>query len=904
MGDVGFDDPLMAIRFAVPDPPRVYVQRPRLTELLDRGADLPLTLVSAPAGSGKTAMVAAWAAKREASGSCIAWVTFEEPEAPAGAFWSYVQEALHRQGVAVPGVRFDVTGEYSRLLTEIAGALAARTQPVTLVLDSYELATAEESRDLDFLLRHSGQKLHVVMLTRADPVLPLHRYRLADMMAEVRMADLAFTEAETAQLLQLSRIELSDESIDALTRRTRGWAAGLRFACMYLQRSEDPDAAVAQLAGDTGNIAEYLMAEVLQTQSPGVRSLLLRTSIVDVLQPGLVEELAGRSASRLLASLAGGNVLVEPVANHPGWYRYHPFLRDLLRAELEHQSPARRVKQHLKAANWFARNGSLGSAVGLAAAVEAWSAASAYVVDGLAIGEVLLGNDPHGLDHELSKMPPDVADPAASVIRAALALVDQDTDRCAAELSQLGRAAEMVSPESAHDRAVGLAADVVQTVRLSLLDDPGTAAHADVVQQEIAMQEREKVIAHPELTALVQASKGRALLRDGDMIGARDAFAAATETQAPGCETLIVPCLGYLALIDAHQGMLNQAEDRASLAGTLSEGSGHPAGGSPAEAQIALARVSAERFDLRTSRKHLRAAMQSYSVPSDPVAQAFSAVVQARLLRIHGELDVAVDLIDSVAAQPDVSESWLLETLRTEAAMLMVARGEPEAAVRAIEELGDPGEADRALVLGHAYLAQEDWDNVERAVGAILAQGNESPLQATVGARVLEVAFELHRGQPGRARIALGRALRLAAPEGLRAPFRQAPQVVRRLLENDTELAERNAWLGPVVGSHRKVLTRPATRPSVAVLESDAMHEDGDKHEDGRFEPYIEPLTAKETEVLGLLSELLSTEEIAAVMFVSVNTVRTHIRNILRKLAVSRRNEAVRRARALSLIPA
>jgi LuxR family maltose regulon positive regulatory protein len=875
-------------------------------ELLDRGAELPLTLVSAPAGSGKTAMVAAWAVEREAAGSAVAWVSFEERDVPAGVFWSYVREALHRQGVAVPVVRFDrleVTGEYSWLLTEIAGALAGRSQPVTLVLDSYELATAEESRDLDFLLRHSGQNLHVVMMTRADPVLPLHRYRLADMMAEVRMADLAFSEDETAQLVQLSGIDLSDESIDALTRRTRGWAAGLRFATMYLQRNEDPDAAVAQLAGDTGNIAEYLMAEVLQTQSPEVRSLLLRTSVVDVLQPGLVEELAGRSASRLLASLAGGNVLVEPVANHPGWYRYHPFLRDLLRAELEHHSPARRVKQHLKAANWFARNGLLGSAVGLAAAVDAWRDASAYIVDALAIGEVLLANDPTGLDHELSKMPPDVADPAASVVRAALALVDQDTDRCAAELS---RVAEMVFPESAHDRAVGLAAGVVQTVRLSLLDDPGTAAHADVVQQELAMlamQERDKVIAHPELTALVQASKGRALLRDGDLTGAREAFAAAADTQAPGCETLIVPCLGYLALIDSHQGRLNQAEDRAALAGTLSEGSGLPPGSCPAEAQIALARVSSERFDLRASRKHLRAAMQSYAVPSDPVAQAFSAVVQARLLRIHGELDVAIDLVDSVAAQPEVSQSWLLETLRTEAAMLMVARGEPDAAVRAIEELGDPDEPDRVLVLGHAYLAQEDWDNLERAVSVILAQGNESPLQVAVGARVLEVACELHRGQPGRARIALGRALRMAAPEGLRAPFRQAPAVVRRLLETDTELAERNTWLGPVVSSRRKVLTRPATRPSAAVIESDAMHEGGERN-DGRFDPYIEPLTAKETEVLGLLSELLSTEEIAAVMFVSVNTVRTHIRNILRKLAVSRRNEAVRRARALSLIPA
>src|SRR5262249_18335457 len=161
-----------------------------------------------------------------------------------------------------------------------------------------------------------------------------------------------------------------------------------------------------------------------------------------------------------------------------------------------------------------------------------------------------------------------VIDPASSVVRAALALVDRDTDRCASELS---RVAEMGPPRSTHDRAVGLAADVVQTVRLSLLDDPGTAAHADLVQQELAVQDHDKLAAHPELIALVQASRGKALLRDGDLVGAHEAFAAAADTQAPGCESLIVPCLGYLALIDAHQGMFNQAVDRATLAGALSD---------------------------------------------------------------------------------------------------------------------------------------------------------------------------------------------------------------------------------------------------------------------------------------------------------------------------------------------
>ncbi|TCO33408.1 LuxR family maltose regulon positive regulatory protein [Kribbella steppae] len=882
------DDPVLAVRFAVPGPPRLYVERPRLIKRLDEGAELPLTLVSAPAGSGKTALVAAWAAQREAAGYSTAWITFEERDVPASVFWPHVLETLRRQGLVLPAMRSDTAGARSRMLTRLATALSRRSDPMTLVLDGYEIATAEQSSDIDFLLRHSDQRLHVVILTRVDPVLPLHRYRLAEMVAEVRMADLAFTEDETSQLVRLSGISMSSDSIGALTRRTRGWAVGLRFAGMCLERSDNPDEAVAQLAGDSGNIAEYLMAEVLQTQSAAVRSLLLRTSVVDVLQPGLIEELGGRSAGRTLASLAGGNVLVEPLPDHPGWYRYHPFLRDLLRAELAHESPTRRRRLHKKAADWFARKGFLGSAVGLATAVGAWTDASAYVVDGLAIGQVLLSSDTSGLDDDLRKMPPGIGDPAAGVVRAALALADRDTDRCADELK---RAGESMITESAHDQAVQLAADIVQTVRSGLLDDPQTVMLADLAQQELTTQEREKIRAHPELTALIQAIKGIALLHNGELLQARAPLMAAVRAEAPGCEALTVACLGYLAVIDSYQGELRCADEWAAQSVALAERSGLLSDGRPRAAEIALARVSIDRHDLRAGREHVRAAMRSDDICDDPVLRALSAVVQARLLRAGGEVDEAIALLQRVAAHSVVTAGWLVEPLQIEAATLMVVQGEPDVATRMIKQLGKPDDALGSLVLGHADLRRQDWGGVEKSVSAILAQGNGVQLPTTVGARLLEVACELHGGQPGRARIALDHALRLAEPEGLRRPFLEAPTAVRRLLEADTALIDRNGWLGSVVGSRRQIL---ASTSSPAAGGTDVPP----------FATYIEPLTAKETEVLGHLSELLSTEEIAAEMFVSVNTVRTHIRNILRKLAVSRRNEAVRRARALSLIPA
>ena len=884
-GDV--DDPLLAVRFAIPGPPRAYVERRRLTARLDRGAELPLTLVSAPAGSGKTALVASWAAKRQAPGG-TAWVTFEERATPATAFWPHVHESLRQLGVALPIARYDTPRAHSRMLTRLAGALAGQTHPVTLVLDGYELATTEDSNGIDFLLRHSGERLRVVLLTRVDPVLPLHRYRLAEMMTEVRMADLAFTEEETSRLVGQSGINLSATSITALTRRTRGWAAGLRFASMFLERSDNPDEAVDQLAGDTGNIAEYLMSEVLQTQPAPVRALLLRTSIVDVLQPGLIEELAGRSAGRTLASLARGNMLVEALSDRPGWYRYHPLLRDLLRAELVHRSPRGQVRLHKKAAQWYARQGFLRSAVGLTAAVGAWSDASAYVIDDLAIGKVLLGNDPSGLDDDLRKMPRDIEDPAASVVRAALALADHKTDRCAEEL---GRVGETAAPESAHSRAVELSADIVQTVRSGLLDDPETVAHADLAQEELSRLERDKVVAHPELTALVHASKGMALLRDGKIDEARESLASAARLRAPGCDALTVSCLGYLALIESHQGQLRRAQDWASQSASVAQQTGLPSVGWPPAAEIALALVSAERYDLRASREHLRAALRSYDVSEDPVIQASSAIVQARLLRARGEVAQAIDLLETIGTRSRGKAGWAFELLQLEMAMLKVVRGEPEVAVRMIDQPSDRDEAGRSLVLGHAQVELEDWVGVERSVSAILDNDNqEIPLQTLVGGRLLEVAYELHRRQPGRARIALNRSLRLAGPEDLRRPFREAPPAVRRFLETDAAPSDRKALLGSVVDPGRKDLTQRSI-PA------------GSSTNEVRDEGYLAPLTVKELEVLGHLSELLTTEEIATTMFISVNTVRSHVRNILRKLAVSRRNEAVRRARDLSLIP-
>ncbi|MGZ4582319.1 MAG: hypothetical protein ACXVXG_16925, partial [Nocardioidaceae bacterium] len=250
------------------------MSRPRLLAALDRDAQAPLVLVSAPAGAGKTSLVADWVSHHEDARDRTAWITFEEGEHD---FWPAVRTALLDLGVDVPSPALPRGSRAldRRVLTALAAATARHPARLTVVIDGHELSAAPVANDVDFLLRHSGHRLQIVVVTRADPILPLYRYRLQDKLVELRMADLAFTDEEAAELLTSMDVKLAPEAVHALNARTRGWAAGLRFAARILADSAEPDKAVADVVGDRGNIAEYLLGEVVDAQTPEVRRLLL-----------------------------------------------------------------------------------------------------------------------------------------------------------------------------------------------------------------------------------------------------------------------------------------------------------------------------------------------------------------------------------------------------------------------------------------------------------------------------------------------------------------------------------------------------------------------------------------------------------------------------------------------------
>jgi LuxR family transcriptional regulator, maltose regulon positive regulatory protein len=865
--------PDVPAKFAVPVATHV-VPRPRLHARLDAGIADGVVLVAAGPGWGKSLLVGSWAAAG-AGGRGVAWVSLDAGDDEPRAFWRTVTKALAR----VAGDR--AAPALARLIStaaELPGDLVRAldgTDPLVVVLDNlHEVADPEVHAGLQRLVEHPPPGLALVITTRRDPAWALPRLRLAGLVSEIRAADLAFDRDEAAALFDHLGVDLGTDQLDEMVRRTEGWAAGLRLGALHLRGAPDVDAAVGAFSGDDHDVSGYLLDEVLDRQPTGLVTFLERVAVVDVVCADLADALVGGTdGAAVLADLAASHLFVQELG--PGrWYRLHRLVLDLLRAR---PLPRRERRDlHRRAALWFADHGMALEAVGAAVRGELWPLASELVIRHLVA--LALRGSAHELERVLAEVPrhellarPELATALAGARVARARTVDVARLVEAARNSWGALSARRVDRLRLYHALIlgglarlmgeyGSARDAYASVEL----DAAALAALDVADIDVVLD-------------VVRNNLGTAAFWSGDLTSAEAHLQEVAELE--GVRSLpVLNAVAHLALLAVERGELDRAEQVATAAVEAAEAAGWTLTAQVAPAYLAMAGVVLDRGDPDGTDTWWRRLAEAEEQGFERNLLLAGALLRAVRHEAAGGPGRALAELRSTGARLG---AWVPprplreQSVLTEAALL-VRSGDAPAARLLLRRLGPPVTEAGMLLL--ARLHRELGDPV--AAREVLVAVRRGSVRTRVGSGVVGALLASAGGDGDRAADILEDALVAAAPCGLRRPFLAEPDL-RPVL---TQILERGSAAGEFV---LDVLGRPTTTR-------------GAPGEEPRGP--VDPLTERERLALRYLASSLSNTEIAAALYVSVNTVKTHQRAVYRKLGAAGRRDAVRRARELGVL--
>jgi LuxR family transcriptional regulator, maltose regulon positive regulatory protein len=872
-------------------PSRVHpglIDRTDLVDILDRAVERRVTIVTAPAGSGKTSLLRAWAG-RSGQSRRIAFLSVRPGQHDAQLFWLALLDAVR----AVAGTDGDAQppaiapGRNGGIVVDkLLSELAAFGGPLVLVIDDlHELASPEALGDLAGLLTSLPRSVHAVLATRRDLPLSLHQLRLAGELSEIRAAQLRFTQDETRDLLAAAGITVPVPVAAMLHQRTEGWAAGLRLAVLSLAGHPDPERFVAEFSGSDRTVAEYLMAEMLSGQPPTVQDLLMRTAILDRVNGELADLLTGSAGSeRILLNLEDANAFVLSVDPGRTLFRYHHLFGGLLRLELRRKLPEQIPQLHRLAARWLADHGQVAEAIHHLQSAGDWPRAAALLTDHAlsltldgraATVAALLGSFPA---HAVGNLP------ELALVHAIADLEQLRLDEAAARLQVARSHAATVPPGRRHRLEMALAALGLMLARLrghfvGMLEQADTLGTAPDGQPaaEVALASDLRALALlnlgvAEAWSMRLADSERHLLEGVDLarrIGrpylevaclAQLAFASTTHSctlARQRCEEaialaarhgwdaapVIAPALATLAGTLIWAGDFDHGEQWLDRAKRVTQSEGEP--GIRLLVHLISAALAAARGQHRKALADLAAAATVQALMAGDHAltgqvTAWTIAAQARL-GMTGQARSALDALDGMQAAAD--------GIRNAAAVVRLAEHDPVGARREIEAA------------------------LDRAAGA-------DPRLTRVEAHLLDALACRDLGDERAARQAIGRALSLAEPDRLILPFAMtgAWELLQALPTQETAHA---ALVAEILDA---VVGRAPASAGQPVPEA------------------VEQLSPSELRVLRYLPTNLTRPEIADDLSVSVHTISTHIRRIYAKLGVTNRSSAVQRSRALRLL--
>jgi len=906
--------PILATKLYIPPPRPKLVLRPRLTERLNEGLHRKLTLISAPAGFGKTTLIAEWGMRIAEStdphskiqSPKLCWLSLDESDNEPTRFLSYFIAALQTIDAniasgALGALQSPQPPPTEAILTTLINEIAAlpdnpstgSRQSFILVLDDYHIIDSPPvDNALTFLIEHLPPQMHLVITTRDDPNLPLARLRARGQLTELRAADLRFTSAEAAEFLnQVMGLNLSAENIAALERRTEGWIAGLQLAAISMQGHEDATGLIKAFTGSHRFVLDYLIEEVLNQQSENIQAFLLRTSILDRLCGPLCDAVLlapSGSGQETLKYLEQANLFIVPLDNERRWYRYHHLFADLLRQRLQESTASstgdEMAEYHSRASVWYEENGLEIEAFHHAAAANDVERA-ARLVEGEGMPLHFRGVAAPVLNW-LASLPTTVLDARPSLwvtYASALLFVGQHT--AVEEKLQAAEAAlQDTQPDDRTQDIVGRIASMRATLAVVQND----------VETIIAQSRRALTYLHPDNLPVRTAATwtlGYAYQLQGDRAAASRAYTEVISIGQSFGDSI------YTIAATISQGQLQEADNQLSLAARtyrrVLQLAGDPPQPIACEAYLGLARIYYQWNDLDTAQLYGDQCAQLTRQMEGVDTFASCEVFLAGLKLAQGDAPGAAAVLDKAEAFVR-QHNFMFRMADVAAAQVLILIHQDNL---------NQGNLNRNNLAVAAHLAETHELPMSQA-RVHLAQGDASaavamlePLRQQAEAKgwadevlkvlVLQAVAHHAYGEKEQA-LVLGEALTLAEPGGFIRTFVDEGPPMAQLLSEAAARGVMPGYVGKLLAAFEAeeqasvdISTPPLAPPS---------------------SPLIEPLSERELEVLQLVAQGLSNREICERLFLALSTVKGHNRNIYGKLQVQRRTEAVARARKLGLL--